>query len=243
MRIIKVNATDSTNSYLRKMCNNEVVSDYTIIAANEQTKGRGQMGTVWDSENGKNLVFSVFKELKSLSIDDAFYVGIIISLSISDALRELGFTNLKIKWPNDILSENKKICGILIENVIKKNQLNSCIIGVGLNVNQTEFKNLPNASSLKLSTGIHYDLDELLARIINRLKFYFLRVNTDDLYNLKYEYEKQLFRKNKPSTFKDVHGNMFTGFIKGISKSGKLKVLLEDEIIQDFDLKEITLLY
>ncbi len=243
MRIIKVNAIDSTNSYLRKMCSEELVADYTIIVTSEQTKGRGQMGTVWSSEKDKNLIFSVFKELKTLSIEDSFYVSIVTSLAIHRALKEANIPKLKIKWPNDILSEKNKICGILIENVIKNNKLSSCIIGIGLNVNQTEFKNLPKASSLKSTIGKHFNLDELLTNIINQLKHYFTRLDNGDLAELKLEYEGELFRKNKPSTFKNAEGNMFSGFIKGISDSGKLNVLLEDEVIQEFSLKEITLLY
>ena len=159
------------------------------------------------------------------------------------ALKKANIPKLKIKWPNDILSEKNKICGILIENVIKNNKLNSCIIGVGLNVNQTEFKNLPKASSLKSTIGKHFNLDELLTNIINHLKYYFTRLDNGDLAELKQEYEDELFRKNSPSTFKNAEGELFSGFIKGISNSGKLNVLLEDEIIQEFDLKEITLLY
>ena len=243
MRIIKVNAIDSTNTYLRKMCNKELVVDYTIITTKEQTKGRGQMGAVWRSEKGKNLVFSTFKNLKYLKIENSFFVSMVTSLSILKALKETDIPNLKIKWPNDILSEKHKICGILIENVIKNNKLSSCIVGVGLNVNQTVFKNLPKASSLKLITGKHYDLDELLIKIIKHMQHYFMRLDKGELSELKREYEVELFRKNKPSTFKDTEGNMFSGFIKGVSSSGKLNVLLEDEITQEFDLKEIQLLY
>ncbi len=243
MRIIKVNAIDSTNSYLRKMSNEEFVTDYTIIVTGEQTNGRGQMGTTWSSEKDKNLMFSVFKDLNTLSVENSFYVSIVTSLSIHKALKDVNIPNLKIKWPNDILSEKNKICGILIENVIKNNKLSSCIIGVGLNVNQTEFKNLPNASSLKSITGKHFDLDELLDNMINQLKQYFNRLEDGYLAELKKEYEDELFRKNKPSTFKNAEGDMFSGFIKGISNLGKLNVLLEDDITQEFDLKEIQLLY
>ena len=243
MRIIKVSAIDSTNSYLRKMSNEEFVKDYTIIVTDEQKKGRGQMGTIWSSEKGKNLMFSVFKELNPLSIHDSFFVSVATSLSIVKALKESNIPYLKIKWPNDILSENNKVCGILIENVIKNNQLSSCIIGVGLNVNQTEFKKLPKASSLNLITGKYFNLDELLTNITNQLKHYFGRLENGELTSLKKEYEDLLFRKNKPSTFKNAKGNMFSGIIKGISDFGKLNVLLEDEITKEFDLKEITLLY
>ncbi|WNH07939.1 biotin--[acetyl-CoA-carboxylase] ligase [Thalassobellus suaedae] len=143
---------------------------------------------------------------------------------------------------NDILSADKKICGILIENVIK-NKLNSTIIGVGINVNQTDFKNLPKASSLKKITGVHYNLDEILQLVINYTKEYSSLLQQGKYELVKNEYETNLFRKNKPSTFKDAEGALFSGFIKGVTKYGKLQVILEDEIVKKFDLKEITLLY
>ena len=243
MHIIKLSATDSTNSYLRNKCSKELVEDYTVIVADQQTKGRGQVGTNWTSEAGKNLVFSVFKNLKSLNIEHPFYLSMITSLSIERALKKMNIQNLKIKWPNDILSDNKKICGILIENVFKRNSLNSSIIGVGLNVNQTLFNDLPNASSLKLQTGIDYSLNELLITILNELKIYFNLYENGELYAIKQEYESKLFRINKPSTFKKTDGALFSGYIKGISNSGKLNILLEDNINQEFDLKEVQLLY
>lgn len=242
MRIIKLDAIDSTNSFLKEMIYEEKVVDYTIVVAGYQTNGRGQMGTGWESERGKNLMFSLFKDLSVHVVEYPFYISMAISLAILKTLRALNIPNLSIKWPNDILSADKKICGILIENVIK-NKLNSTIIGIGINVNQTEFVNLPKASSLKNITGIHYDLDEILHSIIKDTKSY-SKVLQDGKYDVvKSEYEANLFRKNKPSTFKNAKSEMFSGFIKGVTKYGKLQVLLEDEIVKKFDLKEIELLY
>lgn len=243
MRIIKLNAIDSTNSFLKKLYNNEAVKDYTVVMAKVQTKGRGQRETVWDAETGKNLTFSVFKGLVGLQIEHAFFVSIITSLAIVKALESFNIPKLKIKWPNDILSDNKKICGILIENVIKNNQLDSCIIGIGLNVNQTQFNNLPKASSIKQITGVTYDLDELLHAIIKNLELKVDRLRAGNRKELKADYESYLFRNNKPSTFKNAEGKLFSGFIKGVSNSGKLNVLLEDKITKEFDLKEITLMF
>ncbi|MCB0461518.1 MAG: biotin--[acetyl-CoA-carboxylase] ligase [Flavobacteriaceae bacterium] len=242
MPIIKLNAIDSTNSYLRQLCNEKTLKDYTIVVAKHQTQGRGQMGTVWDSEKGKNLMFSLFKDLSMHDVEFPFYLCMAISLAIVKTFKVLNIPDLSIKWPNDILSADKKICGILIENVIKS-KLNSTIIGIGVNVNQTEFKNLPKASSLKSITGVHYDLDEILHSIINDTKYYSLLLQEEKYDAVKTEYENLLFRKNKPSTFKNVEGEMFSGFIKGVTKYGKLQVLLEDEIVKKFDLKEIELLY
>ncbi|MBN4085510.1 biotin--[acetyl-CoA-carboxylase] ligase, partial [Flavobacteriaceae bacterium AH-315-B10] len=145
MRIIKLNAIDSTNSYLKQISSKEVIEDYTTVTANYQTHGRGQMGTIWNSEKAKNLMCSVFKDCTKVSIKNQFYISMVTSLAIVKTLQSFSVPKLSVKWPNDILSENKKVCGILIENVIKNNLFEASIIGIGLNVNQTEFKLLPNA--------------------------------------------------------------------------------------------------
>jgi BirA family biotin operon repressor/biotin-[acetyl-CoA-carboxylase] ligase len=243
MHIIKLNATDSTNSYLRRLSAKGTVEDYTIVITKKQLEGKGQMGTVWSSQTSKNLTFSVFKDVSEFNLEHPFYISIVTSLAIFKTLQFFSISRLSVKWPNDILSENKKICGVLIENVIKQNQIKGSIIGIGLNVNQTEFKNLPNASSLKIISGKIYTLDEVLNVIIKNLKAYFLLLKDEQYDTLKAEYQRHLFRKNKPSTFKDAEGSIFSGFIKGISDLGNLQVLLEDDITKEFDLKDITLLY
>jgi BirA family transcriptional regulator, biotin operon repressor / biotin---[acetyl-CoA-carboxylase] ligase len=243
MRIIKLNAIDSTNTYLKQLCDGEVLEDYTTVITKHQMRGRGQMGTIWNSEKAKNLMCSVFKDASCILVDQQFYISIVTSLAIVKALQSFNIPKLNVKWPNDILSENKKVCGILIENVIKNNRLECSIIGVGLNVNQTEFKQLPNASSLKLLTGTVYNIDELLQLILFNLKNYFKFLEQGKQEYLKREYENLLFRKDKPSSFKDQKGNIFAGFIKGINTVGNLQILLEDDILKEYDLKEVQLLY
>mgnify|MGYP000188661434 CR=1 FL=1 len=243
MRIVKLDATDSTNSYLRRLYTQETLSDFTAVVAQVQTQGRGQMGTIWESQPAKNLTFSVYKRLVGVRPNDSFYISMTAALALMKTLELFSIPRLSVKWPNDIMSANKKICGILIENVMKQGVFESSIIGIGLNVNQTDFEKLPQASSLKRISGIDYDMDQITVSIIHNLKVTFERLERNELKSLKEEYESYLFRKNKPSTFKDAEGSMFSGFIKGVSKSGKLQVLLEDQVVQHYDLKEITLLY
>lgn len=243
MPIIKLNAIDSTNSYLRALSIEKKLDDYTAVVTNHQTHGRGQMGRVWSSETHKNLTFSVFKDISNMYIEHPFYISMVTSLAILKTLQGFNIPKLSVKWPNDILSENKKICGILIENVIKHNNLYASILGIGLNVNQTTFKNLPKASSLLTITGTVFNLDEILNSMLLNLKSFFLELEYGNLDDLKSEYENYLFRKNKPSTFKNAEGLLFSGFIKAISVSGNLQVLLEDGIVKEYDLKDISLLY
>jgi BirA family biotin operon repressor/biotin-[acetyl-CoA-carboxylase] ligase len=201
------------------------------------------MGTLWNSESSKNLTISVFKDVSALFIEHPFYISIATSLAIIRTLQSFSIPRLSIKWPNDILSEDNKVCGILIENVIKQNSLKASIIGIGLNVNQTTFLNLPKASSLKLLSGNNFNLDEVLFTVIKFLKYYFMLLRNEEYDFVKNEYESYLFRKNKPSTFRNAEGLMFTGIIKNISEAGSLQVLLEDDIIKEFELKEIALLF
>ncbi len=243
MHIIKLSATDSTNTYLKELSTKENIKDYTCIVTEHQTKGRGQMGTTWNSDPGKNLVFSVFKDLEEHHIEYPFYISIVVTLSILQSLERKNIPDLSIKWPNDIMSGHKKICGILIENVIKNNNIYSSIIGIGMNVNQTNFVSLPNASSLKLITGEYFKLDELLLSILNNLKTNFIYLKKDHELQIKDKYEANLYKKNESASFKNTKGTLFHGKIQGISHLGKLIILLEKGVLKEFDLKEITLLF
>ena len=243
MRIIKLDAIDSTNSFLRQLGASEPIEDFTIVVAKHQTNGRGQMRTKWSSQESKNLMVSVFKDVSFLKVENSFYISIVVSLSILKALELLQIKNLRVKWPNDILADNKKLAGVLIENVIKQSQLQASIIGFGLNVNQTEFIDLPKASSLRMISGNVFNLDEVLHEILKQLELNFQLLENGKFNLLKDEYENQLFRKDKPSTFKNLKDELFSGIITGISNSGNLQVQVENTIVKEFDLKEITLLY
>ncbi|MBD0830653.1 biotin--[acetyl-CoA-carboxylase] ligase [Aestuariibaculum sediminum] len=243
MRIIKLNAIDSTNTYLKQLCSQMPVEDYTAVMTKHQTMGRGQMGSVWTTESAKNLTFSVYKDISGWDLKYPFYMSMATALALVKTLESLSIPKIKVKWPNDILSENKKVCGVLIENVIKSGQYSSSVIGIGLNVNQTQFEDLPKASSLRIISGRNFDLDEIAQRIIDQLKTFFKMIGNGELEHLKYLYESYLFRKDKPSTFKNAEGVVFSGIIKHVSNTGTLEVLLEDDNIKSFDLKTITLLY
>jgi len=125
MRIIKLSAIDSTNTFLRQVSSADSLEDYTTVVAEEQLNGRGQMGTVWASEKGKNLTFSVFKEVSFLKFKDQFYLSMVTSLALLKTLRQFNIPKVSIKWPNDILAEGNKVCGVLIENVIQQNSIQS----------------------------------------------------------------------------------------------------------------------
>ena len=239
MQIIKLNAIDSTNQYLHDLIGQISLEDFAVVTARYQTKGRGQRATIWQSEKDKNLIISILKKEIDLNPQHQFLLNIVVSLAVFKTLQAFKIPKLSIKWPNDILSQDKKIGGVLIELILKKNTIDKAIIGIGLNINQTTFKDLPSASSLQNITGIHYDLDELLHKLLDNFKYYFSIKNTAELWTT---YESILFRKDKPSTFVGLNGDLFSGIIKGVSQRGKLMVKTKNSI-EEFDLKSIKLLY
>ena len=243
MEIIKLHATNSTNTYLKNLLKEKQVKDLSCIWALSQTQGRGQQGAKWISEPGKNLTFSVLKKFENLPSEYHFLLNMEVSLAIFRALKKLYIPDLAVKWANDILSSKKKICGILIENTLHKEQISSSIIGIGVNVNQVFFNDLPNVSSLQKIMGHPFDLEEVLLLICQELEVSLKSLSPTRFETMLDEYHTHLFRKDKPSTFEYPNGERFMGYIRGVSHNGQLQVEQEDALMSSFSLKEIKLLY
>ena len=242
MKVIKLDAIDSTNDFLKSLSAKQNVENFTVVTAKTQTKGKGQMGSEWVTESGKNLIMSILVKDFLLETKAIFNLNIAVSMAVINALEEFKIPNLSIKWPNDILSDTKKIGGILIENSLKSDSSIISIVGLGLNVNQTNFENLPKASSLAIVCNAKFDKEILLFKIIEYLEQNIL------LWNQKYvmlwnEYAEKLFKKGIPMPFQDVNQIHFMGIIQGIAANGKLLVLLEDDTVKEYDIKEIQMLY
>ncbi|MFN4764472.1 biotin--[acetyl-CoA-carboxylase] ligase [Gillisia sp. Q332] len=243
MRIIKVSATESTNILAREWYQLNRNTAPVCIHAYEQTSGRGQRGASWISNAGENLTFSVLLPKPKVKIQDQFILSAGIGLAILLALKELKINNLKLKWPNDIMAENLKIGGILIENILNNGSIGAAIIGIGINVNQTAFSGLPKASSLNLVTGRTFELEKVRDVILQNIEGIMLNFKEGNTGGILADYEKKLFRKNKISTFQMQDNSFLTGIIKGITSTGLLKIEVEDSIIRTFDLKELKLLF
>lgn len=243
MKIIKLDAIDSTNLFLKTLAAQENCENFTVVSTELQKEGRGQRGAVWASEAGKNLTFSVLYHQKINQITSLFALNIVVALSVVDALKSVSNLNFKIKWPNDILAENKKIGGILIENTFKNQNEVQSIIGIGLNVNQENFENLPQASSIYVLENKILDKDALLISIVNQLEInlkQLIIVGEDYFWDA---YHTILFKKDMVSTFEDISGKRFVGKIQQVTPEGKLEVMLEDVAVIHFDIKEVKMLY
>lgn len=242
MPIIKLDAIDSTNDYLKQLSKESPLENYTIVIANEQTKGKGQMGAKWVSEKGKNLTMSILIKDVSLKNENVFDLNIVVAVSVLNVLKNIQIPNVFIKWPNDIMSDSKKVAGILIENSLKPDGSLNSVVGIGLNLNQTNFDDLPQATSLKCITGETYELEKIVFLIEESIKESFpkLNQNSDSLWEI---YHENLYKKEYPSPFEDNEGKRFMGIIKKVTRDGKLEVLLEDDTIVYYEVKEVKMLY
>lgn len=243
MKIIKLSAIDSTNSFLKELTQNSYVEDYTVVVTSEQTSGRGQMNSSWHSQPHKNLTFSIFTRLNNLKTKDQTLLSFNISLAVFDTLKSLSVPDLKIKWPNDIMSGNQKICGILIETTFVKEKIKNVVIGIGLNVNQKKFPDhLKNASSLKNILKKDFDLDAILKVLLEKIQLRISEVENHHFQKIHNEYHDVLYKKDIPCAFKNEKANtFFMGIIKGVSKQGSVQIQLEDDSIAEFGIKEISL--
>lgn len=242
MKLIKLDAIDSTNEFLKGLSYKQELENFTVVTAENQTKGKGQMGSVWTSEQAKNLIMSVFVRGELSNIDQIYNLNVAMAVAVIQALESFHIPALSIKWPNDIMSYNFKIAGILIENSIKSDGTVCSIVGLGLNVNQINFENLPKASSLAVICGTSFDKEEILLGIVEKMKenIEILREQPELLW---LEYTDRLFKKGVPMPFKDNNARNFMGIIQGVSSSGKIQILLEDDTVVEFNIKEVQMLY
>ena len=240
MKLIKLNAIDSTNEYIKKIKSN--VSDKLFcVYTYRQTNGKGQRGNIWESEPNKNICISLcYKPLTCEPNYTSFKLNMLVSLIILEFFEELKIPKLKVKWPNDILSDGKKISGILIETALRSNNSNDYIIGIGLNINQNNFDNINNASSIKNITGIDYDLNHLTTRLINFFEDLDTRFNQNSIDDIKSEYVNNLYGNNSVIKFvsdqKELHGKIID-----VISENKIKLLVNDKeiVFSSGDLKLI----
>lgn len=213
----------------------------TVIRADRQSAGRGQFGSRWESEAAKNLTFSVLLYPNWLEAGAQFYLSMAVALALHDALHGLyaGPAPLRIKWPNDLYIGDKKTAGILIQNSLSGKQIQSSIVGIGLNVNQLQFDaSLPNPTSLQLASGRAFDLDVVENTVLECLERRYLQLKAGQLAPLKTAFENLLFRRGVPSEFEVAGEGRMDGIILGVSPVGQLR-LLTTQGERTFEVKEI----
>lgn len=236
--LIQLDTVDSTNDYAADLIKSSFVENGTTVLTDHQRLGRGQRSALWTAEPGKNLTCStiIFPEIDA---SRAFYLNIIAALAVRKTLSDLGI-DAKIKWPNDVLIGQKKICGILVENVISGNKVNSSIIGVGLNINQKSFHESFKATSLLLEKNQEFDISDIFNQYFGYLDFYLNLLCESNFALLKKHYYEHFYRLGTISNF-ESDGITFKAEVLGIIDSGLL-LLKVDGIEESFDIKEVKYL-
>ena len=205
MNTIWLDSIDSTNSEaLRRL---PEFPGGTVLAARDQTAGRGQRGNTWFTEPGKNLTFSIVLKNVPLVASQAMRLNYLASVAVAVFLEERG-VEAAIKWPNDVYVNGRKICGMLIENTLGPGgEVAASVIGIGINMNQKEFPQLANATSLALCTGMEYGLEEALQE------------------SLTASYTSRLFRRGVPARYHDLLTDCeYQGVIEGVEPDGRLHI-------------------
>lgn len=216
----------STNDWAVNTVRSSKVIEGTLFRAGRQNQGRGQRGRVWDSNPNSNLLVSYVFYPHFVKLEQQFVLVQLVSLALKDVLSKLLIDEVKIKWPNDIYINDLKIAGVLIESSSKGSFVGSSVFGIGLNVNQRNFENAPNATSVILETGRGGDLEMLISELSFYLekRYLSLRVNVN---SLKKEYEKSLYRNNELSQYLIADKRIWMTQ-RGVDELGQ--VLLEDEL-------------
>ncbi len=227
--------TTSTNSFLRELLRQKTLPEGFVVFTDFQTAGKGQIENSWESEKGKNLLFSILLYPHQISIAEQFIMSQIVSIALIKVLSEY-CEQVKIKWPNDIYVNDKKLAGILIENSLQGAQIKSTIIGIGLNVNQTDFKSdAPNPVSLRLLNNKSYNRKVILEKIIDNILHIYSEMDKDIV---REEYFSNLYRNDGFYAFR--RGNkIFNARIKNVLPNGKLILSLENKSTKAFYFKEV----
>jgi len=241
--LIYLESVDSTNNYANELLRKNNVPEGTIVYTFNQLKGRGQRGNLWESKPNNNISLSLVLAPSFLLADKQYLLTKITSLAVTDLLSELlhfepKLESIKIKWPNDIFINDCKIGGILIENTIRESYLQNSVVGIGININQTEFTFSDKATSLALIAKKQFNLKIIIEKLCSYFEARYLQLKANNIKNIDLEYLQRLYRLNSWNQFVS-NEQLFEGRIIGVSDSGKLEVQINSGVVKLFDLKEI----
>jgi len=240
---IRLESVNSTNRYAIELVSKNSLTEGTVISTSHQFAGKGQIGKFWESEKGKNITCSTIFLPQSFPVSDQYYLNIAIALAVHDFVEHfIPSKSVKIKWPNDIYVDHKKIAGILIQNALKGKFIDSVIVGTGININQTKFcSEVPNPTSVALENEYQeQDLENMFLWLFRFLQKRYLLIKANRFQSLSEEYHSHLYRKNEIHSYELPDGKRFEGMITGVSSDGRLSIKTNDDKILQFSNGEIS---
>ncbi len=240
-KIIHIDETDSTNHWLKSHQLIANSPEPTAIWADYQTAGRGCGTNTWESERGKNLLFSLLIHPTDIYANEQFRITEAVSVALCQTLQSYLTQRVEIKWPNDIYVGDRKISGTLIECDLQGKTISNCIIGVGVNINQAVFRSdAPNPTSLQLLTGREHDRETILLSIINHFQTYYKQLESGGEEVLQL-YMSHLYRREGMHRYRDVRGE-FMAEMAGVEPTGHLLLRFENGNVVRYELKEVQFL-
>ncbi|HEX5626048.1 MAG TPA: biotin--[acetyl-CoA-carboxylase] ligase [Saprospiraceae bacterium] len=231
--------TDSTNIQAMEVLSKTNPPNGFLVITDYQTAGKGQYGRTWQSEAGKNLLFSLICQPSPISLATVFRLHLACSLALIDVLEPLSIPDLSIKWPNDLYAGTNKLGGILIQNIWKGTQLQWTVIGIGINVDQEQFPPGLNATSIRLETGDAPDRLALASRIRQQLMSFLSISEESDWRHLQERYQVHLFGIGRHLLFRNRSGLVFRALLEGVNPEGLLCLCLEDNRREQYGFGEI----
>ena len=241
--LINLHSTNSTNSYAKGILSKTTPPlDGTVIMTDTQIAGRGYANNVWESESGKNVALSIILKPHFIAPKNQFWLNMAVSLGVADALESILNEPIKVKWPNDIIHNHKKIGGILIENSFQANNWQYAVVGIGININQTVFSTKAGSvTSMQLIANKTFDLAEVTNKICSSVEAYYLQLRAGKINHVREAYMNKLYLLDVQANYSDKNGT-FTGTIIGIDDVGQLIInKLEGEAKYQF--KEVRFIY
>ena len=239
MHHIHLDTVDSTMQYLARPELSACEDSFILVTADFQTAGRGQKGTSWESEAGKNLLLGILLRPTFLHPQEQFYLSEICALSLVETLNTYadGFT---IKWPNDIYYADRKVSGMLLEHTLQGATLSQTIVGIGLNINQRTFlSDAPNPVSLYQILEEEVCRETVLKSFLQRFQTYYQHLERQDFSAIHKSYLQHLYRRNEWAKFRDEIG-IFEGRIVDVETTGRLVIETSEGALRKFAFKEVA---
>ncbi len=213
---------DSTNAEAKRLLDQGEVKEGTIITSDLQTQGRGQYGRVWESEVGLNVMISIIVAPVFVKVTQQFALNILSSLAVADVISDYS-DDVKVKWPNDIYVNDKKIAGILIQNFIQSERIKHSIIGIGINVNQQAWSSdISHVTSLSIESNQQLEKEVIIKSLCKQLDKRYKRQSLD-VQSMHEEYKNKLYKKDESSIFQ-LEDQQLEGNIIGIDYLGRLVI-------------------
>lgn len=236
-KIIRLKEIDSTNRFLREL-KDEQEDEMVVAVADFQTAGKGQGSHTWESEAGKNLLFSIKVHPRWVPVRQQFLLSMAGAIAIKEAL-ETYVDGITLKWPNDVYWNDKKISGTLIETSIDSKGIKTCIFGIGINVNQEAFhSDAPNPVSLRQILGHEVDKDELLQKVIEGFRRYYEFLRRADYMDVSGIYHLSLYRRKGFHRYEDADGDFEGAFVE-VEDDGHLILHDKQGVIRSYSFGEV----